>query len=90
MTLRAKESRAETITGGLSVPAVRQARPDMTASEALAAVNLVRRSQFGERIYHLSGGKWYDQTKIDPATPAVDWRELKEMIATIYIENQES
>ncbi len=44
MTLRAKESRAETIIRGLSVPAVRQIRPDMTASEALAAVNLVRRS----------------------------------------------
>ncbi len=43
MTLRAKESKAETITGGLSVPAVRQVRPDMTASDALVAVDLVRR-----------------------------------------------
>ena len=44
MTLRAKESRAETITGGLSVPAVRQVRPDMMVSETLMAGNLVRRT----------------------------------------------
>ncbi len=42
MTLRAKGSTAETITGGLSVPAVRQVRPDMTVSDALAVVGLAR------------------------------------------------
>ncbi len=43
MTPRAKESRAKTITEGLSVPTVRHVRPDMTTSEVLAAVNMVRR-----------------------------------------------
>ena len=43
MTLRAKESRAETITGGLSVLTVRHVRPDITASDVLAAINMVRR-----------------------------------------------
>ncbi len=43
MTLRAKESRAETITGGLCVLTVRHVRPDMTASDVLAAINMVRR-----------------------------------------------
>jgi hypothetical protein len=43
VTLRAKESRAETITGGLSVLTVRHVRPDMTASDVLAAINMVRR-----------------------------------------------
>ncbi len=36
--------RAETITGGLSVSAVRQVRPDMTTSETLTVGNLVRRT----------------------------------------------
>ncbi len=44
MTPRAKESRAKTITEVLPVPAVRQMHPDMTTSEVLAAVNLVRQS----------------------------------------------
>ncbi len=39
----------------LAVQAVQLARPDMTAADALAAVNLVQRSQY---IYHGPGRRW--------------------------------
>ena len=36
-------------------------------AQRLTAVNLVWRSLFGERIYHMPSGRWYDRTKLDPA-----------------------
>ena len=94
MTLRAKESRAETITGGLSVLTVRHVRPDMTASDVLAAINMVRRVLIPGRIYHVPGGEWYDRTRIDPAkgepwfcteeeARAVGWRPAQAVIGDL-------